>query len=309
MAVAVHPEAKPESNTLKSNVCWDIILCNMQSAFDRLAAYSRQWDVAIEKTFETETSVLAFGERKSSPVVLKIIKHLGDEWHSGDILRAFEGCGTVRVYESDPGAVLLERLDPGNDLIKLVQDGNDERATEILAHVISQLANHAAPEGCATVFDWARGFDRYVDTANQQVDASLVRKAQKLYQRLAKSSSRTMLLHGDLHHYNVLFDAKRGWVAIDPKGVVGELEYEVGAILRNPIEQPDCFASHDVIERRLRILTNSLQLDYRRTLQWSFAQAVLSVIWDVEDGYAVESTHSGLSLAQTIEPMLQENEL
>ena len=43
-----------------------------------------------------------------------------------------------------------------------------------------------------------------------------------------------MLLHGDLQHYNVLLDKDRGWVAIDPKGVVGELEYEVGALLRNP---------------------------------------------------------------------------
>lgn len=277
----------------------------MSSLLDRLKARAQQWDVAIENTFETETSVLAFGERKSSRVVLKIIKHFLDEWHSGNILRAFEGEGMVRVYESDAGAVLLERLDPGDELVKLVRDGNDERATEILAHVINQLANHAAPEGCATVFDWACGFDRYLDTADMQLPASLVHKAHDGYQRLAKSSSRTMLLHGDLHHYNVLFDSNRGWVAIDPKGVVGELEYEVGAILRNPTEQPDFFASRNVIERRLRILTDALHLDYGRTLQWSFAQAVLSAIWDVEDGYPVASTHPGLSLARTIEPMLR----
>lgn len=277
----------------------------MASALDRLAAYSRRWNVAIEKTFETESSVLAFGERKSTRVVLKIIKRLGDEWHSGEILRAFDGDGIVRVYESDAGAVLLERLDPGDELVKLARDGNDERATEILAYVVNQLADHTAPEGCATVLDWAGGFDRYLNTADKQLPAILVHKAHDIYQRLAKSSSRTMLLHGDLHHYNVLFDAKRGWVAIDPKGVVGELEYEVGAILRNPREQPDFFTSREVIERRLGTLTDSLQLDYRRTLQWSFAQAVLSAIWDVEDGYPVESTHPGLRLARTIEPMLR----
>ena len=278
----------------------------MQSALDRLAAYSRQWDVTIEQTSETESSVLAFGERNSSRVVLKIIKQLGDEWHSGAILRAFNGDGVVKILESDAGAILLERLDPGDELVKLVRDGNDERATEILAQVINQLANHAAPAGCATVFDWARGFDRYLNSNQPQLPAALVHKAFDLYQRLAASSSRTMLLHGDLHHYNVLFDAKRGWVAIDPKGVVGELEYEVGAILRNPndFRQMDFLASRDAIERRLGILTNALQLDYRRALQWSFAQAVLSAIWGVEDGYPVHSTDPGLRLAQTIEPML-----
>ena len=278
----------------------------MSSAFDRLTAHAQQWHVSIEKTFETATSVLAFGERKSSRVVLKIIKHLGDEWHSGDILTAFDSDGMVRVHESGAGAVLLERLDPGNELIKLVRDGSDERATEILADVMSQLANHAAPEGCATVFDWARGFDRYLKSADGEISVSLVHKARDVYHRLAMSSSRTMLLHGDLHHYNVLFDANRGWVAIDPKGVAGELEYEVGAILRNPGEQPDFFSSRSAVERRLRILTAALPLDHRRTLQWSFAQAVLSAIWDFEDGHGVDAHHPGLTLARTIETMLIE---
>ena len=73
-----------------------------------------------------------------------------------------------------------------------------------------------------------------------------------------------MLLHGDLQHYNVLFDNQRGWTAIDPKGVVGELEYELGALLRNPIELPDVFTNPERIKHRLEILTTALQLDYSR---------------------------------------------
>ena len=113
-----------------------------------------------------------------------------------------------------------------------------------------------------------------------------------------------MLLHGDLQHYNVLFDRERGWIAIDPKGVVGELEYELGALLRNPVEQPEIFTNCRVIERRLQILCNTLNLDYERALQWSFAQAVLSAIWDVEDGYPVEQNHPALRLAHVLKQML-----
>ena len=276
----------------------------MSSPSDRITRHARQWHVIIDKTFETERSLWAFGARCEAPVVLKISKSFGDEWHSGDILRAFAGDGMVRVYESEGGAVLLERLEPGNELAELVRGGDDDRAIGILADIVKQIANHAAPAGCPTVLDWARGFDRYLKTADKQIPAALVHKAQQLYLSLASSSSRRMLLHGDLHHYNVLFDAKRGWVAIDPKGVVGELEYEVGAILRNPWEQANFFASRAEVERRLRILSDALQLDYRRALQWSFAQAVLSAIWDVEDGHGVPVGHPGLRLAQTIEPML-----
>jgi streptomycin 6-kinase len=112
-----------------------------------------------------------------------------------------------------------------------------------------------------------------------------------------------MLLHGDLQHYNVLLDSNRGWVAIDPKGVVGEMEYEVGAILRNPAEQPDVFVSVDTIQSRLEILTTKLGLNYERALSWAFAQAVLSAIWDVEDGYPVQPDHNTIQLARVIKPL------
>lgn len=113
-----------------------------------------------------------------------------------------------------------------------------------------------------------------------------------------------MLLHGDLQHYNVLFDNERGWVAIDPKGVVGELEYEVGALLRNPFELPELFTNRATVERRLKILMTHLPLDSARALNWSFAQAVLSAIWTVEDEHTLEPNNSALQLARTLKPML-----
>lgn len=112
------------------------------------------------------------------------------------------------------------------------------------------------------------------------------------------------LLHGDLQHYNVLFDSDCGWLAIDPKGVVGEVEYEVGAVLRNPFERPELFLSRPTIERRLEQFTTRLDLDYQRALAWGFAQAVLSAIWEIEDGFAVDTTNPALRLAEVIRPML-----
>jgi streptomycin 6-kinase len=121
---------------------------------------------------------------------------------------------------------------------------------------------------------------------------------------LSGSQRSTRLLHGDLQHYNVLFDTDRGWLAIDPKGVVGELEYEIGAMLRNPDERPDLFLSPSVIERRVKQFTNRLNLNYERTIGWAFAQAVLSAIWGIEDGFSVDATNSSLRLAEAIRPML-----
>ena len=241
------------------------------------------WNVTIEERLETPTSLIGFGVRAGVRVVLKITKTSGDESHSGKVLRAFAGDGAVRVYESETDAVLLERLEPGKHLVELVKDGEDEEATRILAQVIAKLAHREAPPECPTVADWGRGFDRYLESGDRQIPRELVLDARSVYQDLTSSQRTTMLLHGDLQHYNVLFDHDRGWVAIDPKGVVGELEYEIGALLRNPVELPEVYSNPVITNRRIEILSELLQLDPARIRNWSNAQSVLSAIWTIED--------------------------
>ena len=286
---------------------------------DRLAEHARAWRVKIEDVIETETSVIAFGTRgvnasENQSVVLKVIKQPGDEWHAGEVLAAFDGHGVARVYEREPGAALLERLRPGNSLVDLTMNGRDEEATEIVADVIQQMSIHSSSksslelmQACATVEDWAKGFGKYIASGDVQIPRDLVEAGQRVFENLCASERRPRLLHGDLQHYNVLFDSERGWLAIDPKGIVGEIEYEIGAFVRNPIAQPELFLSRSTIERRLKQFTNRLNLDYERAVGWTFAQAVLSAIWSVEDGFAVDATNPALRLAEITRPMLQEN--
>jgi streptomycin 6-kinase len=47
-----------------------------------------------------------------------------------------------------------------------------------------------------------------------------------------------------------------------------------------------------------------LKLDFKRALGWGFAQAVLSAIWSVEDGFAIDDRNPALILANAIQPML-----
>lgn len=255
----------------------------MKSPLDRLHAKAAEWNVTIEKTLETPSSLVGFGVRAGVDVVLKITKTSGDESHSGKVLRAFAGDGAVRVYESETDAVLLERLEPGEPLVNLVKRGEDDEATRILAQVIAKLAHHEPPADCPSVADWGLGFDRYLQSGDEQIALKLVHEARTVYRDLTSSQRTTMLLHGDLHHYNVLFDQEREWVAIDPKGVVGELEYELGALLRNPVELPELYKDPATIHRRVAILCDLLHLDRSRALAWSFAQSVLSTIWGIED--------------------------
>jgi streptomycin 6-kinase len=273
---------------------------------DRLDRCARDWGVTVASTLDTQSSILAFGTRDDRPVVLKVVRAPGDEWRAGEILAAFRGEGTVHVLAHVPGAALLERAVPGRSLTSLVLEGRDDEATGILADVIRRMgASNPTVRWAVTAEEWGKGFRSYLDSGDAQVPAGLVDRARETYARLCASQQHTRLLHGDLQHYNILFDADRGWLAIDPKGVVGEVEYELGASLRNPGERPDLFASPAIVERRVGMHAARLGIDADRTLRWAYAQAVLSAIWSVEDGFPVDSAHLSLQLARAIEPLLR----
>lgn len=263
---------------------------------DRVTA----WRVGIERIAETESSVLVFGRRDDQPVVLKVVKHPGDEWSSGAVLALFEGSGVVRALDFVEGALLLERLSPGTSLARTVLTGGDEQATGILADVIGSMSPGHPPEGTPTVQVWGQGFDRHAALAANAIPKKLLEEARSVYFELDRSQSHTRLLHGDLHHCNVLLDSRRGWVAIDPKGVIGEVEYEVGAALRNPLEKPELFLPVSTIQQRVERFAIQLDLSAERILGWAFAQAVLSAMWALEDGVAVDESHPWLAFAAAV---------
>ena len=267
---------------------------------DRFDDCARRWRVAVDTTEETASSLVGYGRRDERAVVLKVVRNTGDEWRSGEIVRAFGGRGMVEAVEHEDGAVLVDRLDPGTSLADLSLSDRDDEATSILAHVIASMSPGAAPSWCPTVEQWGRAFPQYRESRDTQIDSGLVSHAERVYLELCATQTATRLLHGDLQHYNVLYDRVRGWTSIDPKGVVGELEYELGAGMRNPAERPSMFTEASVARHRLATLCTALGLDLQRAVAWTYAQAVLSAIWGVEDGYRVDASTPVLVLARAL---------
>lgn len=241
---------------------------------------------------------LVFGITSGNlPVVLKLgVPHpaLIAEIQS---LKVFDGKGAVRLIDADPllGALLLERIIPGDDLRTMP---DDRAATRIAAGVMKELwktgPTTAVFPGAA---DWCQGFQRYLD--NNQEDGplpvELVQQASKMADDLLNSSQNQLLLHGDLHHRNILKTEPNSWIAIDPQGVIGEPAFEVGALLLNPV--PDLIDWPNVKEiqkQRSIILEEELNIDGERLLAWSFVRAVLSAIWSLEDG---EDWNYGINMA------------
>ena len=113
-----------------------------------------------------------------------------------------------------------------------------------------------------------------------QFSASLIDKAKHIALALHQDVSESLLLHGDLHHFNMLSSTRHPWLAIDPKGVVGEREYEVGALLRNPIPAiVTTMNTNKILARRVDQLGELLNFDRKKLIAWGFAQAVLAAVW------------------------------
>ena len=228
---------------------------------------------------------VSFVRRGDEALALKLLPAGSDEFGSAAVLRHWNGVGSVRVVDAAPGAVVIERLSPGNDLCDLVRGGRDDEATHILCDVMAKL-NRPPPVDLRlrSIMDWGQGFARNRAAALAVgMPAELIDHGEALFFELCASPAAPIVLHGDLQHYNVLRDAAQGWLAIDPKGVLGEPAYETGAMLRNPTDDPDLFADPAIIARRVAVICERLGYSRDRVLGWCFAQWILSILWAIED--------------------------
>jgi streptomycin 6-kinase len=115
-----------------------------------------------------------------------------------------------------------------------------------------------------------------------QIPKSLVYETKQIFFELTESQGKTLILHGDLHHDNILFDKKRGWLAIDPKGIIGEAEIEVSAFLKNPVEHPKLYANEETIRNRVNIVVQMLNLNRERILLWCYTLTMIHSMWLIE---------------------------
>jgi streptomycin 6-kinase len=249
----------------------------------------RRWSLTIDPPFpQLSYNYVAPAKRADGrSVVLKVCVADREFVTEAEALRLWAGRGAVELLEVDmaQGAMLLERVEPGT-MLKSVAD--DAEAISIAASVMKQIWR-PAPEDhpFPTVADWGRGFDRLRTTfggGTGPFRAGLVDEAEGLFSDLLASMGEQVVLHGDLHHYNILAATRHAWLAIDPKGVVGETEYETGALLRNPV--PHIYGwSHpeQLLTRRIDQLADELGFDRERIRGWAAAQAVLSSWWSFED--------------------------
>jgi len=253
---------------------------------------ARRWGLTVLRPFPNLSFnyVAPVLREDGTEAVLKVGLPNAELWAEIEALRVYDGRYSVRLLEADPeqGCLLLERIRPGVVLTTLADEANDAQATSITAAVMQGLWRPAPPEhNFPHVRDWAEGMPRlrvHFGGGVGPFPQRLVEEAETLFAELLASSAEPVVLHGDLHHDNILAAQRVPWLAIDPKGIVGEPAYEVGAMLRNL--WPDRHTILDpgrLLERRAHQLAEELNIERARIRGWAVAQAVLSAWWGIED--------------------------
>jgi len=271
---------------------------------ETLAEYTRRWSLTLLPYFEPLSyNFVAPAVRQDSTEVVLKLGVLNPELTSEiEALRIFAGRGAARLIEADPagGAFLIERLEPGTPLAEL---GDDEVATEVAAQIMQQLWQPAPAEHTLReVEQWALGLRRlreHFSGGTGPFPVNLVERAESLFPELIASTDRLVVLHGDLHHWNILAAQRQPWLTLDPKGVIGDPAFEVAAWMGNPmlwlLDQPH---PGRILSRRLDQFSEILGFDRRRLHAWSLAQAVLSAWWCIEDN--ADCVESALAIAEIL---------
>jgi streptomycin 6-kinase len=199
-------------------------------------------------------------------------------------MRWWNGDGAARVLAHDGAALLLERAEGRESLAEMARGGDDDEACRVLCRAVAALhePRDQPPPTLLPLVQWFRA----LDAAGAAHGGLLARCAGTARSLLAAAPS-PVILHGDIHHGNILDFGERGWLAIDPKGLYGERAFDYANVFSNP----DFAAAlaPDRLARRATTIAAAAGLDRRRLLQWALAWSGLSAAWGLADGEPVKN--------------------
>lgn len=219
------------------------------------------------------------GFQDSKAVILKLGLDIDGFKREASALMAFSGFGVVEVLSANNGLLLLECAVPGVSLRSYFPEKDDE-AINITANVIKRL--HKAPIPSTHAFPHVKDWLAVLDS-DLKIPAQTLQKARELRYQLLKTVEPDVLLHGDLHHDNILQNGN-DWMVIDPAGVIGEPAYEVAAFIRNPIPELLCIHNASrIIQNRMATFSDLLNIPKTKIADWCFVESVLSWIWNIQD--------------------------
>lgn len=238
-----------------------------------------RWSLEVDAPYETHVSLVAPARlHDGTPAVLKVNFPEEETEREPDALAFWNGEGAVRLLASDEEhrALLLERCLPGTTLWALE---DEDEANRIAARLLLRLwrsppANHRFRLLAGETLRWAAELHRDWEELGRPFERELLDEAVAACRELGPSQGELVVLHQDFHGGNVLCSRREPWLAIDPKPLAGEREFDAASLLRDrrwTLREPG--AAHR-IRRRLDLLASELAVDRERMRLWGIVHAL-----------------------------------
>ncbi|WP_078544919.1 aminoglycoside phosphotransferase family protein [Litchfieldia alkalitelluris] len=249
-----------------------------------LIRYSEEkWKLKLNQPYLLSVNYVAPAVMESGEeVVVKICFSSEGFMDELEAMNTFEdGMAKLLDWDDVHHIFLLAKLSPGHTLAEIE---DDEEACKIAADVMKKLSKPPSPNTRIKTTKAREEALHKIMTEHPDglgpITSGMLEKALNIFSYLHKTPQDYYLLHGDFHHYNILSSGEGEWIAIDPKGLIGEREYDLIQYLLNKLPNKGVY---EIISKRVEILTKELYLIEKRLLLWGYCHTVLATAWSVDD--------------------------
>ncbi|MDO8799601.1 aminoglycoside phosphotransferase family protein [Phenylobacterium sp.] len=218
--------------------------------------------------------------RRDGVAAMLKVSHAPEEIAGGTLMAWWDGKGAAPVLAHDGEALLMVRARGAGSLAQMATTGQDDEASRIICAGLDGLHAPRAgklPSTLRPLPDW---FAQLGPAAQRH--GGVLAKSYDMSRKLLADPRQVCVLHGDAHHGNFLDFGALGWLAIDPKGLIGDRGYDYANLLCNPDLATAVRPGR--IARQVRVVADAARLEPLRTLQWLLAYAGLSASWTLSDG-------------------------
>lgn len=289
----------------------------VSSASSLPAALAKRWGIqSAELIADTRSSLVhRVLRRDGSQAIIKQLKPGGlHELPGIDLLDWRQGQGMVQLLDRAETACLLE--DAGTTTLRDYRlTHGEDAANDVIVVLLDKMhiaSTLAPPVTLVPLRQHFRALFEGVKRAALSDLSDVLTVCAEIAENLLASQTDIRPLHGDLHHENIVSGGSRGWLAIDPQGLVGDPAYDVANIFGNPIG-----AFPEIIDRRRILRLTSLFASVigcseEKVLRYAIAHAGLSICWSMEDGDSISGNGNAterLAFVRAALPLLNEQTL
>jgi len=253
-----------------------------------LTYYAEEWSLTSYKFIPSYSANIVFlcHSQQFGEAVLKIARASGIEYKTElEALRQFNHKAVCRLlaYDTDRAVMLLQQVQPGQSLREIA---SLEQRLAIFCSVYRNLHTSLEPEHKFSAYlDWVDRITKYMSRQEQAQELyAHMKGAQRLCAEVSAAYPRRMLLHGDLHHDNILLGSDGQYVVIDPKGVIGDAVFDIPRFILNEFDDNLNSALRDTIISIINYLERELNIPQSIIRKLLYIETTMGACWYVEDG-------------------------